>query len=145
MRYLLLTLTFVTMLAACKKDNSADGEMLPDFVKCNLGQNLDSAALAVKLIGTWRTIQQRAPYSVEFVAADKNITATFKSDLSFTVTQNANVIQQGNWRLIYYGDNNYGLQTEPSSEYLGGAVYICNNRLLLAQSIFDGPDYVFEK
>jgi hypothetical protein len=133
------------MLAACKKDYSADGEMLPDFVKCNLEQNLDSAALAVKLIGTWRMIKQSAPYSVEFIAADKNITATFKSDSTFTVTENVNIIQQGNWHLIYYGVNNYGLQTEPFSQYLGGAVYICNNRLLLAQSIFDGPDYVFEK
>lgn len=133
------------MAVACTKDDSADGEILADFVKCNEEQNLDSVKIAAKLMGTWRLIKQSAAYSGVFVAADKNITATFKTDSTYTVTENGNIIQQGNWSLIYYAVNYYGLQTDAFSPYLAGAVYLCDNRLLLAQSFYDGPDYVFEK
>jgi hypothetical protein len=145
MRKLAFVLMVFTMVAACKKDDNADGEILADFVQCNKDQNLDSVEIAAKLIGSWRLIKQSAAYSGEFVSPDKNITATFKTDSTYTVTENTNIIQQGKWGLIYYSVNYYGLQTDAFSPYLGGAVYLCNNRLLLAQSFYDGPDYVFEK
>jgi hypothetical protein len=114
-------------------------------MECNNEQNLDSTTISTKLIGSWTWKKQSIPYSNKFKDANKNIKATFNSDSTFTIMENSNVVIQGTWKLTYHSMNHYSLRPNEYNEYMGGAVYFCENQLLFLDSPGDGVDNLFEK
>jgi hypothetical protein len=133
-------MTIFLGLISCRKDKTD----FQAFVECSMAQNLDSTAISAKLIGSWTWKKQSIPNTNKFKNADKNIKVTFNMDSTFSVTENSNVLLQSTWKLFNYGIY-YGLRTNQSSKYLGGAVYFCDSQLLFVESYVDGVDNLFEK
>lgn len=141
MRTGILFLAMVLTLASCKKNKTNE---IQDVLRCTMPESLDSSATVAKLIGSWTWKKQSIANTNQFKDADKSVTVTFISDSTFSVAENSSVVLQGTWKVINYGSF-YGLQTDPYSQYIGGAIYFCDNQLLFVASIYDGADNLFEK
>ncbi len=142
MRPIGLFVILSSAIVSCVKDTPVKTQTL---LPCDLVQTLDSTAIFAKLAGTWIWKKQSIPYTNSYKYADKIIKVTFNTDSTFTLADSATVLDQGSWKLIFYGEKNYSLQTDSYNNYIGGAIYFCDNQVLFMASIYDGTDNVFEK
>jgi hypothetical protein len=141
MRYIVFLLAAPLLLLSCKK-NELD---IAEIWHCNNAQQLDSAAIIVKITGSWKWTKQSCFWTSKTTKADKDTKVTFNPNASFTVTENSSIITQGNWGIKRIDNNNWGLNLSSASTYLYGLILFCDNQLLFNDSIIDGCDNLFEK
>lgn len=141
MKRTLLIITICVLLFSCKKNTSNE----QPFLECNNPQYLDSAAISKKIVGSWTLIKQRLGSTGKVVATNKNITVTFTSDSSYTLSENSSVSAQGNWNLKIVLDGMWGLNFTVPNSYLNGYISFCDDQVLFSYSYLDGNDNLFEK
>lgn len=127
-------------LSACKKNID-----VISFSECHQSQNLDSAAIYNKLIGSWKWTKQNCFSIGKTTKADKTVIVSFNGNGSFTVMENAAVTSQGTWRLQKEDVNYWGLTLSQYSNYLWGRILFCNNEVLFNNSYRDGCDNLFNR
>ena len=140
MRRILIILMLPTFFA-CKKD----ALNINDYWICNQSQNLDSAAIVNKLIGSWVWTKQSSEAYKKPKQADKIVKVTFNANGNFTVAENSGIVAQGTWKLEIVDGNMYGLDVSQQSQYLHGRILFCSNELLFNDSYRDGYDNLFVK
>jgi hypothetical protein len=146
MRPILLILTICLGLISCKKGASDISSIdINSFWQCHSSQNLDSASITNKLAGSWIWTKQSCYISGMSVNAEKNIRIIFNLTGNFSVSENSNVITQGNWKLKIVDSNMWGLDLTFPSNYLYGRILLCNNQVLFNNSYIDGCDNLFVK
>ncbi len=142
MRYFFFISISALLFFSCKK-NELD---VAEIWQCNNVQQLDSAAIIVKIAGSWKWTKQDCFWTSKTTKADKDTKATFNPNGSFTVTENSSIITQGNWGIKRIDNNNsWGLNLSSASTYLYGLILFCDNQLLFNNSVVDGCDNLFEK
>jgi len=140
MRITFLCLVIFAGITSCKKDTLD----ISSYWQCNKSQNLDSAAISGKLIGTWTWSKQFCGLGGATESANKNITVTFSNNHTFTVNENSNILTQGTWKLIPGGNvDSWQLDMSSPSEYLYGMILFCDNQVLFNNSYIDGCDNLF--
>jgi len=141
MRPILFILAICAGLLSCKKDNLDTNS----YWHCHTSQNLDSALIAGKLVGSWSWTKQFCFSTGETINANKNVKVNFNSNGTFIVSENSNIATQGNWKLKIVDSNMWGLDLTSPSVYLHGLILICNNEVLFNSSYIDGCDNLFVK
>jgi hypothetical protein len=142
MRLAFLFFIIAAGLISCKKDKLD----INSFWQCNQLQNLDTAAISSKLIGSWNWYKQICGDGADKLrTADKNIKVTFRTDHSFSVNENAVLLTQGTWKVVQLDGNSWGLDLSSRSEYLYGRILFCHNQVLFNNSYIDGCDNLFNK
>jgi hypothetical protein len=141
MRLIIIILILTLILNSCKKETIN----LNEFWQCNKSQNLDTIAIANKLTGSWTWRKQSCSSSGKTILADKIVKVTFNSNRTFSLSENAIIVTQGNWKLKIVDSNIYGLDLTPQSEYLYGRILFCNDEVLFNDSYIDGCDNLFCK
>ena len=137
-----LFLLALTLFFSCSKKDTID---VPAFWQCNKNQNLDSTAIANKLLGSWVWAKQSCWDDNKVRAADKNVIVNFNINGNFNKVENGTVITQGTWKLKIVDSNMYGLELTQPSQYLHGRILFCDNEVLFNDSYRDGCDNVFNK
>jgi hypothetical protein len=131
MRPIVLLLATCLVFFSCEKPETIDPSAL---LECHQSQQLDSAAISTKLVGTWS-------FSSGF-CYKKNLTnqltiakANFYDNGRFTVSDFNGIETPGTWNLKSMGSNMWGLDMTQQSEYLNGRIVFCKNQVL-----FDNTD-----
>ena len=137
-----LFLLALTLFFSCSKKDTID---VPTFWQCNKNQNLDSTAIANKLLGSWVWAIQSCGDVPTVKTADKNVIVNFNINGNFNKVENGTVITQGTWKLKIVDSNMYGLELTQPSQYLHGRILFCDNEVLFNDSYRDGCDNVFNK
>ena len=140
--FIAFSLTILTAFTACKKDEKLD---VSSFSNCSAAQNLDSASISAKLIGSWVWSKRACFWTGTTQSANKNIKVTFGIDHTFSVNENAATLTQGTWKLIQEPNVAWHLSVSSPSEYLEGRILFCEKQLLLNDSYRDGCDNLFNK
>lgn len=140
-RYIFIVLIFAA-LTACEK-NQEEFEA-SEIYACDYVQYPDSTTIYHQLIGSWKWTYFKKAYDIKYVKANKKIAVVFSNDNKFILMEDDIIISNGTWNLER-SSSYFSLQTIPFNNYLGGPVYVCGDKLLFYNSIFDGDDYVFEK
>ena len=141
MRLALFCLTLFAGLLSCKKETID----INSFWQCNQSQNLDTTAISSKLIGSWTWSKQSCFWTGKTKPADRNIKVTFKTNRTFSVNENSNVLTKGTWKLIQVDGTSSGIDLSAPSEFLYGRILFCANQVLFADSYQDGCDNLFNK
>lgn len=142
MRLIIVLVTILAGLSACKKDKLD----ISSFWGCNQSQNLDTIVISSKLIGSWDWSKQACGDGAgKTRTADKNIKLTFRTDRTFSVNENAAILTQGTWKLVQVDGNSWSLGLSSASEYLNGRILFCDNQALFNDSYRDGCDNLFNK
>lgn len=121
------------VLFSCEKPETIDPGAL---LECHQSQQLDSAAITTKLVGTWF-------FSWGF-CYKKNLTnqlpikANFYANGDFNVSDYSGILTQGTWKLKSLGNNMWGLDMTPQSEYLYGRIVFCKNEVLFDSTYVNG-------
>ena len=143
MRLILLILTLAASLAACNKPEKFD---VVSYWYCHQSQNLDSAAISTKLIGSW-TRTKKACFGTGGMTESpvKIIKVTFRTDGTFSVNESTTVLTQGTWKIKQVDGPHWGLDLSPLSEYLLGRILFCDKQVLFNDSYRDACDNLFDK
>ena len=141
MRLALICLTIVAGLISCKKEKLD----INSFWFCHQSLNLDSAQVTSRLAGSWIWAKQSCFWTGVTISADKNVKLTFKTDQTFSVTEESNMLTQGTWKLKQVDGSSWGLDISSPSEYLFGRILFCGNQVLFNDSYIDGCDNLFKK
>lgn len=141
MRPILIILIICLGLISCKKDTLD----INSFWQCHNSQNLDSSSISNKLAGSWTWAKQSCFWSGKTTNAKKNIKITFNLTGTFSVSENSNLITQGNWKLKIVDSNMWGLDLTSPNDYLYGRILFCDNQVLFNNSYIDGCDNLFLK
>ena len=118
---------------------------ITSFWKCNQSKNLDNTAISNKLSGSWAWNKQSCFDAGKTKSANRNIKVTFKTDHTFSVNENSNVLTQGTWKLIQVDGTSWGLDLSTPSEFLSGRILFCDDQVLFNDSYRDGCDNLFYK
>ncbi|MEK7226030.1 MAG: hypothetical protein AAB221_10135 [Bacteroidota bacterium] len=140
MKFIVSLILVCLCLSACKKDID-----VISFSECHQAQNLDSAVIYNKLVGSWKWTKQNCFSSGKTTKADKTVIVSFNGNGSFTEMENAAVTAQGTWGLQREDINYWGLSLSQYSKYLWGRILFCNNEVLFNSSYRDGCDNLFER
>jgi hypothetical protein len=132
-------LSFLLVVAAggCKKKID-----IASFNGCHKALNLDSAATAAKLLGTWKWDKRDCPGTPRTSPSDKNVRVTFV-DSVFTVYQDTTTLTLGSWSLVPVDANVFRLEMYPPNVYLHGEILFCDNEVLFSNNYLDGCDHLF--
>jgi len=141
MKFIFFTLIVSLLVFSCKKDNID----VASFWQCHSSQNLDSAAISIKITGSWKWKTQYCFWIDKTTKADKKIKVPFNSNAIFTVVENSSIITQGNWRLKIVDIGSWRLDLTSPSIYLNGRILFCTKQILFNNSYIDGCDNLFEK
>lgn len=136
MRIILLSLLTVALFISCKKN-----EQDTHFWECHNAQNLDSAAIHAKLIGSWKWTKSIRGWGGGTHAADKNIKVVFTTN-NFTVTEDNTVLTQGTWSM-YESGSSWKLSLSTSSSYLYGDILFCSGQVEFDDRATDGDANFF--
>ncbi|MEI7803067.1 MAG: hypothetical protein WCI97_10505 [Bacteroidota bacterium] len=141
MKKLLLILSVFSILvfnSSCQKINHKK------IWKCNNKQNLDSAEIVSKLIGSWKWKYYSSPvWTNKQYKSDKDVIITFNSNLTFSKSENGE-IENGNFTVSKF-DGFYYLYVTPRTVYLSGRIAFSKNEVIFDESPGDGNIYLFEK
>lgn len=141
MRFTFICAAIGVGLVSCKEKDLN----LYSYWQCNQAQKLDTTAIAKKLEGSWLWTKQDCALLGKFKYADKKIRVTFRSNRTFSVTENSTTLTQGNWKIKQEDGNSWGLAMSSPSTYLYGRILFCDNQVVFNQSYIDGCDNVFKK
>jgi hypothetical protein len=130
------------LVYACgkKQDKAID---LRSIYACHVFQNLDSAKIATKLVGSWKLIKKASIEGPEKIRCDVQV--VFNQSGTFLVMENLAPHASGMWNVRQIDSNYFELNLSESSGYVGGIVQCCNNQILFHGSHYDAADYLFEK
>jgi hypothetical protein len=131
MRPIILSLAICLALFSCEKPETIDPGAL---LECHQSQQLDSAAISTKLVGTW-SFSSGFCYKKKLTNPLTIGKANFSDNGRFTVADFNGSVRQGTWNLKSLGSNMWGLEMTPQSEYLYGRIVFCKNQVL-----FDNTD-----
>lgn len=137
---LCLPLGMVLFMQSCKKDKPI-GKV--DW-KCHEGEQLDSAQLAARMVGSWKWKILYCPWPNDTTTADKDVLVKFDSDGTYTLKENSSTRGNGTWKLTSSGQGFY-LEGSISNSYLNGEIVSCENMLQFTMSYVDGCDHIFER
>ena len=143
MRLLFVSLAILTGIISCKKDQNAKMD-IQSVLQCSQSQNLDSVAIANKLIGSWKWIRQNCFWTGNR-PIDKVIKVRFRNDQTFSVYEGSIPLTQGTWKLRRMLTADWGLNLSSHSKYLVGLIRFCDNYVLFLDSYRDGCDNLFVK
>ena len=68
----------------------------------------------------------------------------FSGDSKLSVYKNSTLETEASWT-VNGTENSFAIRTEPSVEKVYGAIFFCNNKLVLVNSWVDGCDFFFIK
>ena len=139
MRYFFLLSTVCFLFFSCKKELDIES-----YWNCNKNQQLDSATISSKMVGSWKWTKQSC-FESKTIKADKNVIASFNANGTFTVSENATVITQGSWTLEKIDTDLWELDCSPTSSYLFGRILFCGEEVLFNDSGLDGCDNLFKR
>jgi len=120
---------------------------LRSFLECHQSQQLDSAAISNKLVGTW-SLSISVCYKFPMVNPPRfNVKVNFNVNGSFIVSDHSGIVTQGNWKLKNLDPKMWGFDLTSPSEYLYGRILFCKNQVLFDSTYVNGEgcDNVFYK
>ena len=134
MRILLIMIGFVLLYSSCKKSETPTIE---SFLLWHQSQNLDSGAVANKLIGNWDLtgrycIKDTSLFPAPFVKL------SFNANGSYSVYYNSIMNNSGNWSLAPRGVNMWGLALSSPSPVLNGRIVFRRNEVLFDSTYVNG-------
>jgi hypothetical protein len=137
-------LVFGMLLFSCDK---AQLDVIT-FVACKDGVQKDSLGTYNRLIGTWNWVERYCPCcpGAKPAKADKKVVVVFKPDLTYSILENAVVVDTGKWELLKHENEFYiSMEVPPATSYLQGSISICNKQLLSDLTPLDGCKHLFNK
>ena len=140
MKRVLLSVSILLVLLACKKHSS------DDTIKINWPCDLieDSLTISSYFDGSWKWVYYECNND-QVNEADKDIKVTFNSNGTYSIQENSAVIDQGNWQLKSADTGLWTLNISSTVSYLKGWVSFCDNLVLFADGYEDGCSNYFEK
>ena len=144
MKQILLIVAISCYLFSCSEETLE----IISFGKCNGGIMADSLAMHTQLIGAWTWTEISCSFSANPnpTLADKDVTATFNSNSTYSILENSAIAVQGTWE-VQKSMEGYivSIQNLSTVHYLDGSISICENQLLADSSPGDGCKYLFVK
>jgi hypothetical protein len=144
MRLVILYIPILIGFLSCKKETFSSID-INSMWECNKSKNLDSTALASKLTGSWSWSKQSCAWTGENRSVNRNLKVTFRNNYTLSVTDGANMLTEGTWRIVKLDVNSLGLTTSAQSTYLSGRILYCDTQVLFNDSYIDGCDNLFVK
>jgi len=127
----------------CTKESSKDDS----FGTCDAdGIFEDSLSTSKLLVGSWRWTKSDcglcSPDSSP-KEANKVVIASFNTDRTFSVTEDAVLLTEGTWQVEKFDSNNFYFSLDPRPPYLDGTIRVCATELLSDARAGDGAAYLF--
>lgn len=135
MRPVLLLLTICLAIFSCDKTETID---LDSILACHQSQQLDSAAISTKLVGTWSLSSRFCIKTRPANLTPFDIKVNINADGSFSVSEHSGILTQGNWKLKNIGTSMWGFDLTSQSEYLNGRILFCKNQVLFDSTYVNG-------
>lgn len=132
------------ILVSCEKESSNENS----FGTCDAdGTVTDVERTTARLIGNWKWTKSDCGLCANpgIREADKNITASFATDGTFSVKEDSETIEEGTWEFLEsYGG--FFISLEPqSTAYLNGSIRVCDTELISDARPWDGAGFLFVK
>ncbi len=121
---------------------------ITSFRNCSTGVLTDSLTIHTQLIGAWTWTEISCAFSPDATPtlANKDVTATFNSNSTYSILENSIVIASGPWQVQKSIDGYMvSIQNLGTVHYLGGGILVCGNQLLADDSASDGCKHLFIK
>jgi len=145
MKHIVIIATFCLYFFSCNQEKINPAS----FGSCNGSILTDSLSMCANFIGTWNWTERYCPCcsGAKPTKADKEVTATFNPDATFSVSEDLKIIDTGKWEVLKTS-NGFALSISPLATddfYLQGSITICDNQLVADMSFLDGCEHLFIK
>ncbi|MEP3208224.1 MAG: hypothetical protein ABJN95_03495 [Maribacter sp.] len=141
---IIFVLLFVLCIVSCDSKSSDDNS----FGTCDADGVFTDIQLAEnQLLGIWKWTKSTCGFCSNpgVYEADKEVFASFKSDGSFSVSEDSKTIEEGIWT-VRESENGSFISVDPKSTlYLGGSIRVCDREFISDSRPWDGPAYLFVK
>lgn len=124
MKHIIAVMLLCWVFCSCEKEGS--------FEDCKGGVLIDSLSISTKLPGAWKWVESMCgfcPPGQQPIKSNKIVIATFKTDNTYSVTEESKIIEEGHWQVL---DNNFGYYISLDNNgfgYLQCPPRICNRKL----------------
>lgn len=150
MKTLLAILVLGMAITACHKDASEKVRYSP--YPCGQAEEVDSATLHQRLIGSWH-LKQQSGIGGPVQNLSDTVFVQFQAPDQFRVVKNGSTMSEGSFTLFREGsstiDNKpvtlWRLRLSSDNLYLQGYVFSCTTQIAFISSWYDGSDNLFER
>jgi hypothetical protein len=141
MRSALLLLSTCLVFFSCRRGDDVDPNA---FFNCHNTQNLDSAAIVTKLVGTWRLSSRFCISGHVPFPPPSGVSVNFDAGGGFKVFEFHAVVMQGAWKLKpALTSGLWQLDLSTPSNYLLGNILFCGNEVKFNNLVIAGCDNTF--
>lgn len=142
MKYTLSAL-LVLALALYSCSNDEEERMIKgSMFKCHFETEWDSTSTSNALIGQWEWAFRNCYWTFDEFDKDisKGMKVEFRSDGTYEITKDGQLIQTSTWALINAIDEQFALRQEDWVWELDGRIFLCDGQLQFNDSYQDGCD-----
>jgi hypothetical protein len=138
---LLTSFLIAAILISCAKSKQRKfSKEAGEIQNCQAAAGSDSAGIALQLRGTWTLLKIAGEKTVK--KSDGNVKVSFNDNSTFAFFENSTKTVAGDWR-IRRTSSGFEIVTDPAAWSLHGTIYVCDDQLLLSNSMLDGEDYLY--
>jgi len=145
MKQILLLAALGLFIFSCDQDDHCDG---PVEAKCEEHSITDAVGIRTMIVGSWRMTELLC-YCCPGVQAgkpDKEVTAVFRSDGTYFVIVEDEIISHGDWELVETAMGyEFSFGSQEMVPYLDGVISMCATEFVADLTPLDGCRHTFTR